>query len=322
MQERLSDNLIFFNFYRVKIMSLFKRIKKHPRVTRVRRYLVYLAALGFLSLARHLSWEQIVSWGRRFGRLGFRRVKYGRKLTLDNLIRVFGEELTEEEILGIAERVYQNMVVTALEFPRMSSMSDREFFRLIDYEEEDIQSLRDLLKRKRGAIFASAHMGNWEMLAGLGGRLGFKMSILFKPSTNPYLNRIWFSLRSRNRLIDITKNLALVSKRLRANEVVCILFDENARSRGVKIPFFGRPASTYRGPAYFALRTRSPIACAYFIRLEDGRHRLIVERIIEPVCTGDLEKDIITVMTEMNRSLEKMIREYPDQWNWVYKRWS
>ena len=303
-------------------MSLFKRIKKHPRVTRIRRYLVYLAALGFLSLARHLSWEQIVSWGRRLGRFGFRRVKYGRKLTLDNLTRVFGDELTETEILAIAEKVYQNMAITALEFPGMSSMSDSEFFRLIDFDEEDIRHLWSLLEKKKGMIFASAHMGNWEMLAGLGGRLGFKMSILFKPSTNPYLNRIWFGLRSRNRLIDITKNLSLVTKRLRDNEVVCILFDENARSRGVKIPFFGRPASTYRGPAYFALRTRTPIACAYFIRQEDGRHRLIVERVIEPERTGDLEKNIITVMTEMNRSLEKMIREYPDQWNWVYKRWS
>jgi len=303
-------------------MSLLKRIKKNHHVTRIRRYLVYLAALGFLALARRLSWEQIVSWGRGLGRFGFRRVKYGRKLTLDNLTRVFGDELTEADILVIAEKVYQNMAVTALEFPGMSSMSDSDFFRLVDYDEEDIRHLWSLLDKKKGVIFASAHMGNWEMLAGLGGRLGFKMSILFKPSTNPYLNRIWFGLRSRNRLIDITKNLALVSKRLRANEVICILFDENARSRGVKIPFFGRPASTYRGPAYFALRTRTPIACAYFIRLEDGRHRLIVERIIEPERTGDLEKDIITVMTEMNRSLEQIIRKYPDQWNWVYKRWS
>lgn len=303
-------------------MSLLKRIKKNPQVTRVRRYLVYLVALGFLSLARQLSWDQIVSWGRRLGRFGFRRVKYGRKLTLDNLTRVFGDELNEAEILDIAEKVYQNMAITALEFPVMSSMSDSAFFRLVDYKEEDIQSFRDLLKRKRGIIFASGHMGNWEMLAGLGGRLGFKMSILFKPSTNPYLNRIWAGLRSRNRLIDITENLSLVVKRLRANEAICILFDENARSRGVKVPFFGRPASTYRGPAYFALRTRTPIVCAYFIRLEDGRHRLIIERIIEPERTGELEKDIISVMTEMNRSLENMIKEYPDQWNWVYKRWS
>ena len=141
-------------------MSLFKRIKKHPRVTRIRRYLVYLAALGFLSLARYLSWEQIVSWGRKLGRFGFRRVKYGRKLTLDNLTRVFGEELTEAEILGIAEKVYQNMAVTALEFPRMSSMSDREFLRLVDYDEGDIQHLWSLLDKKKGVIFAKAATGN------------------------------------------------------------------------------------------------------------------------------------------------------------------
>jgi KDO2-lipid IV(A) lauroyltransferase len=303
-------------------MSILKRIKKHPQVTRVRRYLVYITAVGFCQLVRHLPWNRTISWGRCLGRFAFHRVRYGRKLTLDNLNRVFGYEMTDREIMQIAEKVYENMGITALEFPKMSLISDREFFRTVDYDEGDIRYIRSLLEKKKGVIFASAHMGNWEMLAGFGGRLGFAMSILYKPSTNPYLNRIWFGLRKRNRLIDITRDLSLVTKRLRENEVVCILFDENARSRGIKLPFLGHPASTYKGPAFFALRTGCPIVCAYFIRQASGKHRLIIERIIEPARTGNLEEDIITVMTEMNRSLEKMIRRYPDQWNWIYKRWS
>lgn len=301
---------------------MLKKIKKNKYVAGVRRYLLYLILLVFCVVVKTLPWRMIVSMGRSLGRFAFRHVRYGRRLTIDNLTRVFGDEKTPGEILKIAEKVYENMGITALEFPKMSLMSDREFFRTVDYDEGDIRYLRSLLEKKRGAIFASAHMGNWEMLAGFGGRLGFTMSILYKPSTNPYLNRIWFSLRKRNRLIDITRNLPLVTKRLRENEVVCILFDENARSRGIKLPFLGHPASTYKGPAFFALRTGCPIVCAYFIRQASGKHRLIVERTIEPVRTGNLEEDIITVMTEMNRSLEKMIRKYPEQWNWIYKRWS
>ncbi len=303
-------------------MNILKRIKKNRYVTKVRKYLAYLIALAFFRMARHLTWKTTVSWGRSLGRFAFRRVKYGRKLTLDNLTRVFGDEMTEEEMLRIAERVYENMGVTALEFPRLPSMSDREFFQVVDYDREDEVLLHQLLGEGKGSIYAGAHMGNWEMLADLGARLGLTMSVLYKPSTNPYLNRLWSRMRDRNKLIDINKNLSLVTRRLKANEGICLLFDENARSRGIKIPFFGRPASTYQGPAYFALRTGSPIVCVYFIRQKDFRHRFIIERVIRPKRTGNLEEDIVTILMELNQSLETMIRKYPDQWNWIYKRWS
>lgn len=302
-------------------MGLLKRVKKNRQVTRLRRYLAYLVARAFFRLAPRLSRDRAIRWGRTLGRFAFRRVGYGRKLTLDNLTRVFGGEMDEAEIEATARRVYEYLGVTALEFPRLPYISDREFFDSVDFQAEDIDYLWELMRSGRGALFASAHMGNWEMLADFGARLGLKMSVLYKPSTNPYFNRLWTELRKRNRLIDINGNLYPVTARLKAGEGICLLFDENARSRGIEIPFFGRPASTYKGPAFFALRTGAPIICLYFIRQADGRHRFIIERTIRPRRSGDLEADLRKVMAEMNFSLEKMIRRYPDQWNWVYKRW-
>lgn len=302
--------------------SPLKRLKKSRPVTRLRHYLAYLAARAYFRLARRLSRDRVIRWGRALGRFAFRRVGYGKKLTIGNLTRVFGEEMTPGEIEEIARRVYENLGITALEFPRLPHIGDEEFFRNVEYLPGDIEYLRQLMGSGSGAIFASGHLGNWEMLADFGARLGLKMSVLYKPSTNPYFNRLWSELRGRNRLIDIQGSLAPVSRRLRAGEGICLLFDENARSRGIEIPFFGRPASTYRGPAFFALRTGSPILCLYFIRLEDGRYRFIIERTIEPRRTGNLEDDLRRIMTEMNSSLEEMIRRHPEQWNWVYKRWS
>ncbi len=303
-------------------MGLLKRIKKSPSVTRLRRYLAYLVARAFFRLAPLISRDGAIRWGRRLGRFAFCPVGYGKELTRENLRRVFGDEMSPEEITATARRVYENLGVTALEFPRLPHISDEEFFREVDFQDGDIAYLRKLMAAGKGAVFASAHMGNWEMLADFGGRLGLKMSVLYKPSTNPYFNRLWTELRKRNRLIDITASLSPVTARLKAGEGICLLFDENARSRGIEIPFFGRPASTYKGPAFFALRTGAPILCLYFIRQDDGRHRFIIERTIRPRRSGDLEADLKKIMVEMNSSLEKMIRRYPDQWNWVYKRWS
>ncbi|MCK5655223.1 MAG: hypothetical protein KAI03_02875, partial [Candidatus Aureabacteria bacterium] len=302
-------------------MNFLRKIKKNKSITSLRRYIVYVISVFFLFTVKHLPWKLVVCLGRSLGKFAFHIVKYTRKRTLDNLTKVFGQEKTDREIFQIAKNVYKNIGITALEFPKMSSMTDKEFFSTVDYEKKQIDFLWSLLDKKKGVIFASAHMGNWEMLAGFGARLGFKMSVLYKPSTNPYLNKIWFGLRGKNQLIDITENLQVVTKRLRANEVMCILFDENARKRGVKLNFLGRPASTYKGPAYFSLRTGCPIVCLYFIRGEDGKHKFIIERTIYPKRSKDLEKDIIKIMNEMNASLELMIKRYPDQWNWIYKRW-
>ncbi len=302
--------------------SPLKRLKKSRPVTRLRHYLAYLAARAYFRLARRLSRERVIRWGRALGRFAYRRISYGKKLTIDNLTRVFGDRMSPGEIEEIARKVYENLGITALEFPRLLHIGDEEFFQNVDYLPGDIEYLRDRLASGRGAIFASAHLGNWEMLADFGARLGLKMSVLYKPSTNPYFNRLWSELRGRNRLIDIQGSLSPVTRRLRAGEVICLLFDENARSRGIEIPFFGRPASTYKGPAFFALRTGSPIFCIYLIRREGGRYQLIIERTIEPRRSEDLEADIRRIMAEMNSSLEEMIRRYPDQWNWVYKRWS
>lgn len=300
---------------------LTKRIRKSPPVTRVRRLLAYLLALAVGVLVRRLSHERVVSLGRRLGRLAFRLARSERRRAEANLRRAFGDEKTPDEILRIAREVFENFAVTALEFPRLRGQSDEEFFGRIEYEKEQIDYLRRVFSEGRGAIYASAHLANWEMLAEFGARLGLNMSVLYKPSTNPYFNRLWREWRKSNRLIDISRNLSAVIRRLKRNEAVCLLFDENARSRGVPVEFFGSPASTYSGPAYFSVRASAPILCLYFVRTAGWKMKFVIERTIRPERGADIRVEIPRIMREMNSSLEKMLRLHPGQWYWFYRRW-
>lgn len=297
-----------------------RKIRKHPVVTTVRHYCVYLLSLASCVLVRHLSWPAVVGLGRCFGWLVWASGIW-RKRTLDNLRLAFGGEKTEAELRRIARGVYDNFGITALEFPMLPTMTDAEFWRVCLYDQADIDHMRHLLAGGKGVIFASAHMANWEMLAEFGARHGFDMSILYKPNSNPYMDRIWRRLRGHNQLIDITRDLSTVVRRLRANRVISLLFDENARESGIELPFFGRPASTYKGPAYFALRAGCPIMCPYFVRQPDNRLRYVIERTIYPERKGTLEEDIERIMRELNQSLETMLRKHPEQWYWFYKRW-
>ncbi len=300
--------------------SLLRRIRKHPVITKVRRYCVYLFSLASCIVMERLPWPAVVRVGRFFGWLAWTSGVW-RKRTLANLRLALGGEKSEAELLRIARRVYENFGITSFEFLMLPTLTDEEFWRVCAYDQADIAHMHNMLARGKGVIFASAHMANWEMLAEFGARHGFDMSILYKPNSNPYMDRIWRRLRGHNHLIDITRDLSTVVHRLRHNRVICLLFDENARDAGIELPFFGRPVSTYKGPAYFSLRSGCPILCLYFVREADNRLRYVIERTIYPERKGTLEEDIERIMREMNQSLEIMLRKHPDQWYWFYKRW-
>ncbi|HOO76702.1 MAG TPA: lysophospholipid acyltransferase family protein [bacterium] len=302
-------------------MALLKRLKKHPAVRDLRHRALAGLLRGCCRAASRLPLGWLRGMGVCLGSAGFALLGRDRRRALDNLRLALGESVPAARRRAIARESFRNLAVTALEFSRVRVLDTPRYLDLIDYTPEQEALIRDTHARGRGVIFASAHFGNWEMLAEFGPRLGIEMSVLFKPSTNPYFTRFMTELRGKTRMIDINADLSVVVRRLREGGAVSLLFDENARGRGVELPFFGRPASTYRGPAYFCLRAGSPIICAYLVRGAGLRHRLLLERTIEPRRLGSLEEDIRRIMLEMNRSLETVVRQYPGQWYWMYRRW-
>ena len=100
--------------------------------------------------------------------------------------------------------------------------------------------------------------------------------------------------------------------------MVGILLDQNAaRSEGVFVPFFGAPASTSRGLAVVALRTKAPVVPIYIRRLDGGRHR--VE--IGPAVPAPPDRDVTRYTAAFTENIEVAIRRDPGQWFWMHDRW-
>ena len=109
---------------------------------------------------------------------------------------------------------------------------------------------------------------------------------------------------------------------LSQNRIVGILIDQRAkRSEGVWVDFFGRKAPTTPALAVLAMRTGVPVLPVFMIRNEHGRHHLLVKEFLQLVDTGDIKKDVETNTQIINDTLESVIRQYPDQWFWVHRRW-
>ena len=90
---------------------------------------------------------------------------------------------------------------------------------------------------------------------------------------------------------------------------------------GISVPFFNRPAMTAPAAAQFALKYDAVLVPLQVIRLDGVRFKFIVHKPLETPKTGDVQADILTIMTEVNRHMEQWIRQNPGQWFWLHRRW-
>ena len=107
-----------------------------------------------------------------------------------------------------------------------------------------------------------------------------------------------------------------IIKRLRRNEVIGILPDQN--SEECFVPYFGKPCGSVLGPAVLHLRTGAALVCAFCVRLGPGKYRVV----IRPQINADNSiKDPVEIMAQVQAQIESVVREYPEQWLWMHDRW-
>jgi KDO2-lipid IV(A) lauroyltransferase len=114
-----------------------------------------------------------------------------------------------------------------------------------------------------------------------------------------------------------------ILKALRNNETIGILVDQNTtRDEGVFADFFGIPAATTPAVATLALRTDAAVIPGFLIwNASTRKHHLKLAPRVELVSTGDATRDILENTRAFNLIIENMIRQYPDQWLWIHRRW-
>ena len=107
---------------------------------------------------------------------------------------------------------------------------------------------------------------------------------------------------------------------LRAGRVVAFVTDQDARGSGVFVPFFGRLASTHRGPALMALRTGAPLFLGYGMRLPNGTYTGTIEEITVSR-DGDMDDAVYRLTAAFTAKLEAVVRRAPEQYFWQHRRW-
>jgi Kdo2-lipid IVA lauroyltransferase/acyltransferase len=258
--------------------------------------------------------------GRGVGRIVF-RMGLRRRVCLQNLERAFGAELDARERRGIAARTYEHVGMILAEIallPRMPMPERRRRLEIVGMEH-----LERAQRAGRGAVIASAHYGNWEFIGAGGVAHGIPVTFVVQRQRNRRADALLRRTREQlgMRILDRGMAVRRVRAELEANRFVGIMCDQDARRRGIFVPFFGRPASTHKGAAQLALRLGVPFIPLFGRRLPGGRHRMLVLPPIEPPRNASETDAVRNMMRDFNAVLESVIREEPDQYLWLHRRW-
>ena len=259
--------------------------------------------------------------GRGLGRLAYRIDRRHRDIALSNLRGAFGREKGARELASIAVRLFENLGMNMMEFSRVPWLKRGNLKGYVQCE--GFENLREALKRGKGVIFITGHLGNWELMAAYYGLKGYPLDIVVRDLDSPLVDDFvrWVRTRSGNRVVPKRKSMRELLRTLRGGGIVGILLDQNVTwSEGVFVNFFGKLACTNKGAALLAAASGSPVIPTFIVR-EGGRHRIIIGREIEVVNSGERRSDVVENTYRFTRAIEDMVRRYPDQWFWIHQRW-
>ena len=170
----------------------------------------------------------------------------------------------------------------------------------------------------------TGHLGNWEVLGYLLGVIGLRLHAVFRPLDNPLISDWLFGIRQRRGLQLITKWGASQQMLdvLDDGGILGFIADQNAGDNGLFVPFFGRLASTYKSIGLLALKQNVPIVCGSARRIDQSfQYEITVGDIIYPQQWQTQPDPLYYITARYMRAIEMMIRECPDQYLWMHRRW-
>ena len=276
-------------------------------------------------LARVLAWlpeSAAYALGEGAGRLAFRLDRRHRLVAIENLSRAFPERFSPSEIEALARRVFENLGRTVVDVARSDRLlGGREAGAM---QVDGFERLLSARQRGKGVLVITAHLGPWELLPLFIARHYGPSHMVARPLDDPRLDDLLTRMRERggNRVIRKRDALQAVLQVLRRGETVGILIDQHiSEKEGAVVPFFGRPASTATGPALIAVRSGAAVVPMVILREARGHYRVQIAPEVPIRRSGDLRADLAVNTARFTAAIESFIRERPDQWFWVHRRW-
>jgi KDO2-lipid IV(A) lauroyltransferase len=284
--------------------------------------LEFAAVWLIAKLFRHMPRAAARSAGAGIGRLAFACLPRLRRVGMTNLALAF-PNADRRERERILRAMFRSLGWQLAEFCQMPGYDLAEASRFIRYE-----GLENYLRAKqggKGVLVLSGHIGAWELSSFFHSLAGHPMSMVIRRLDNPLVDQFVNHIRCLhgNRVLNKDEFARGLIAAMRAGDTMGVLMDTNMTPpQGVFVDFFGHAACTASGVARVAARTGAAVVPGYLVWEQDeGRYVLHFLPQIQLQKTGDVERDAVANTQEFTSALERIIRQYPEQWLWVHRRW-
>lgn len=242
----------------------------------------------------------------------------------ENLKAAFPEK-SDTEIESILRGVWDNLGRVAAEFAHVDRLvaGDPEHRKFIEYAPGTAERFKTLRDDGKPALIFAAHLANWELPAVLAAADGLDTLILYRrPNLDAVADAV-LKIRTGHMgemvATSMTAPLRLAGA-LNAGRHAAMLVDQHY-VKGVDVTFFGRTCKANPLVAMLAREAECPIHGTRVIRLPNGRFRAEVSEAVPPVRDAQGRIDVQGTMQAITSVIEGWVREYPEQWLWLHRRW-
>ena len=218
----------------------------------------------------------------------------------------------------IISKIYGNYGRILAEYPFLKAFRNSKLNKFIEID--GLENLNKIKREKRRAVFISGHFNNFELMALQIEKAGIDLCAIYRPLNNVFLNKTMEEIREnficKNQIKKGRSGTRQIIENIKKGNSVALMIDQRVRE-GIKINFFGKPASTTTIPAQLIKKYKCDLVPIYIERRKNNYFKMFVS---EPIKIGN-NKSIKEITEHLNKILEKMILKNVDQWIWTHDRW-
>ena len=282
----------------------------------IKYFLQFLFVIIFFSLFKILGLNiSSALGGKLFEKIGplFR----SKKLIHSNLKKAF-PDISLDHLNGITKMMWNNYGRVFAEYMFIKKFREDRSNKNIIIEGQEI--LEDIKKKNKSVVFISGHLSNFELMAMHIEKSGIKLSAIYRPLNNIFLNKIMERIRKKYICkYQIKKGIGGMKKLMhlkKLNYSTALMIDQRV-SQGIRSDFFNQKALTTTIPAQLVKKFKIPIVPIFIERINNINFKIVVKNPI----TFDNEETTKTITDKLNLVLEKMISYKPELWIWSHNRW-
>ncbi len=283
----------------------------------------YYLLVGFSNTLNFLGFSFCKHLGNALGSLMWFLLPERRLLATKNMQEKLN--LTPEKAKNLAYKAFRHNARSFIEITLVPSFSFHPTRTKLRIAEPEL--LEKYRNHKGSVVAATAHMGSWELMAALMGHMYEATRpriIVVKQYPNKAVQKFICDSRERHGAEMVGNKMVAVHvlRALKKKGVVAFLVDHSAlRHEALNVDFLGTPAAVNMGPALLAIRGDALVMPIFLVRDEEGYILHIQEALDTSTLSGTREEKVEYVTKFYTQAVEKIIKQYPEQWFWMHNRW-